>query len=115
MFISTYLPVNMHRTNCAVYSSEKVFPEEKLLKAYSFVTGHAVEGVEWNDGNVVFLGKIKEICIEHFVVFVKRIESKGFIRAGVNNDTGNVENVANLNRTPDGANVCTVGCVIMIF
>lgn len=54
MFISTYLPVNMHRTNCAVYSSEKVFPEEKLLKAYSFVTGHAVEGVEWNDGNVVF-------------------------------------------------------------
>lgn len=54
MFISTYLPVNMHRVNCAIYSSEKVFPEEKLLQAYSFITGHAVEGVEWNDGNVTF-------------------------------------------------------------
>lgn len=54
MFISTYLPVNMHRTNCAIYSSEKIFPEDKLLKAYSFVTGHDVEGVIWKDGNIVF-------------------------------------------------------------
>lgn len=55
MFLSTYLPVNMRRKNCAVYSNEKVFPESKLLKAYDFITNHPVDGVYLNDGNVAFL------------------------------------------------------------
>lgn len=54
MFMSSYLPVNMKRMNCAVYSAEKVFPEEKLLAAYSFITDHDVEGIFMHDGNVSF-------------------------------------------------------------
>ena len=55
MFVSTYLPVNMRRMNCAVYSNEKVFPEDKLLAAYSFITGKSVEGVLMEKGCVSFI------------------------------------------------------------
>lgn len=55
MFMSTYIPVNMRRANCAVYSAEKVFPEDKLLLAYSFITQHQVDGVFMNDGNIEFI------------------------------------------------------------
>lgn len=55
MYISNYLPVNMRRTNCAVYSNEKSFPEERLLAAYSFLTGHPIDGVLLTDGNITFI------------------------------------------------------------
>ena len=55
MFTSTYLPVNMNRTNCAVYSSEKVFPKDKLLKAYALLTYNAVSGVHLREGKIGFL------------------------------------------------------------
>lgn len=71
MYRSTYLPVNMNRLNCAVYSAEKVFPKEKLEQAYAFVTGKSVEGVMWVDGNVTFISDtninwtIPEIYLAH--------------------------------------------------
>jgi len=55
MFVSNYIPVNMKRNNCAIYSSEKTFPESRLIAAYSFITGHAVEGVYLNEGNISFV------------------------------------------------------------
>lgn len=55
MFLSTYLPVNMHRVNCAIYSAEKVFPEERLVQAYAYITDHPVEGVVMSEGNVSFI------------------------------------------------------------
>lgn len=55
MFLSTYVPVNMHRINCAVYSNEKSFPEEKLLLAYALVNGKNAEGVYMSDGSVMFI------------------------------------------------------------
>lgn len=39
MFYSTYVPVNVNRVNCAIYSAEKVFDKEHLLQAYDFLTG----------------------------------------------------------------------------
>ena len=45
----------MRRKNCAVYSNEKVFPEDKLLKAYAFITNRTADGVYLNEGNVAFL------------------------------------------------------------
>lgn len=55
MFLSTYVPVNMHRMNCAVYSNEKSFPEEKLLSAYAMVNGENAEGVYMRDSCVMFI------------------------------------------------------------
>lgn len=55
MFLSTYVPVNMRRVNCAVYSNEKVFPEERLLAAYSFVNGEKAEGIHMCDSHVMFI------------------------------------------------------------
>jgi hypothetical protein len=45
----------MRRVNCAVYSAEKVFPEDKLRLAYSFITKHPVEGVFVNNGCISFI------------------------------------------------------------
>lgn len=39
MFYSTYVPVNINRVNCAIYSAEKVFDKPHLLQAYEFLTG----------------------------------------------------------------------------
>lgn len=56
MYTSTYVPVNMHRLNCAVYSNEKVFPEKKLLKAYEKVSGNGDgAGVVYSNGVVSFM------------------------------------------------------------
>lgn len=54
MFISTYIPVNMKRSNCAVYSEEKVFSEEKLVAAYSYLKGDEVVDVTYNNEYVSF-------------------------------------------------------------
>ena len=55
MFTSNYLPVNMQRPNCAIYSNEKNFPEERLLEAYTCITGTPVSGVVLQDGVVSFI------------------------------------------------------------
>jgi hypothetical protein len=55
MFLSTYLPVNVRRTNCAIYSNEKVFPEDKLVKAYQYITDVPVDGVVMEDGFITFI------------------------------------------------------------
>ena len=55
MFLSTYIPVDMHRVNCAVYSAEKVFPEKRLLEAYKLVTGEHSDCVYGEDGCITFI------------------------------------------------------------
>lgn len=55
MYTSTYIPVNIHRTNCAIYSNEKSFPEDKLVKAYQSISGKTVSGVVLEDGYVTFV------------------------------------------------------------
>lgn len=55
MFYSTYIPINIHRVNCAIYSNEKIFPIAKLKDAYAFISGEKVNGVIMNEGNVSFV------------------------------------------------------------
>lgn len=55
MFISNYIPVNVNRTNCAVYSESKVFPKDKLMNAVAALKGDAVPGVVLEDGVVSFV------------------------------------------------------------
>lgn len=54
MFYSTYLPVNMNRTECVIYSRDKSFPLEMLLQAHAVFTGTEVEGVNFEGGVVTF-------------------------------------------------------------
>lgn len=54
MFYSTYLPVNMNRTECVIYSSDKVFPLGLLLQAHAVVTGTEIEGISFDMGVVTF-------------------------------------------------------------
>lgn len=54
MFYSTYLPVNMNRTECVVYSVDKAFPIEMLLKAHAVVTGTEIDGVTFDTGIISF-------------------------------------------------------------
>ncbi len=55
MFLSTYVPVDMHRVNCAIYSAEKIFPEERLLFAYELITSGRANGVYMKDDCVMFI------------------------------------------------------------
>lgn len=54
MFLSTYIPVDMHRVNCAVYSAEKVFPKNRLLLAHEFLTGGKCENAYMEENMVMF-------------------------------------------------------------
>lgn len=55
MFKSTYLPVNMFRTNCVIYSAEKCFPEKRLLLAHRYLTEGHIDGVLFDNGRVTFM------------------------------------------------------------
>lgn len=55
MFISTYIPVNVNRTNCAVYSESKVFPREKLVAAADKLQGNNPAGVILEEGIISFI------------------------------------------------------------
>lgn len=55
MFISTYIPVNVNRTNCAVYSESKVFPRERLLAAKDKLLGNNPAGVVMEEGIISFI------------------------------------------------------------
>lgn len=52
MFRSTYLPVNMQRINCAVYSNEKCFPKDSLLEAYKVASGDYSTTMTMSDGYI---------------------------------------------------------------
>lgn len=55
MFFSTYLPINMRRTNCAIYSRTKSFPEARLIDAHNVLTtGESVTAHVVDDGTVSF-------------------------------------------------------------
>ena len=49
MYTSTYIPVNIHRTNCDIYSNEKYFQEDKQEKANQSNTGKTVSREEHED------------------------------------------------------------------
>lgn len=55
MFYSNYLPVNVRRTNCAVYSNEKVFPEDRLVRAYTYISSGNADGIMTTDGFITFI------------------------------------------------------------
>lgn len=61
MFYSTYLPVNMQRNNCAVYSADKKFPEDLLLLAHKSLTEGLQSGVIMEDNIITFLN-YPDIC-----------------------------------------------------
>lgn len=55
MFISTYIPVNVNRTNCAVYSESKMFPRERLVAAAEKLQGGNPAGVILEEGIISFI------------------------------------------------------------
>lgn len=55
MFLSNYLPVNINRRNCSVYSGDKEFPEELLLMAHSCLTTGSQSGVVLEGNTVTFI------------------------------------------------------------
>lgn len=55
MFKSTYIPVNMRRANCAVYSCDKKFPEDMLLDAYNYVQGGQSKRVYIDNSRISFI------------------------------------------------------------
>lgn len=62
MFYSTYIPVNVNRMNCAIYSNEKVFDKEHLLRAYEHLKGiNCHNGVTMTHEGVSFIDS-PEIC-----------------------------------------------------
>lgn len=62
MFFSTYLPISMHRNNCAVYSRTKSFPEARLIDAHNVLTtgvGNTAHIVD--DGSISFIDDLSII------------------------------------------------------
>lgn len=57
MFYSTYIPTNIGRADCAVYSDTKVFDQSHLIRAYNFLTrtGEQPVGVECVKSCVTFM------------------------------------------------------------
>ena len=56
MFFSTYVPVNVPRNSCAVYSSAKVFDKAHLMRAVSYLNGEgANDGTFMDRGCVTFM------------------------------------------------------------
>lgn len=55
MYQSTYIPVNMKRPDCAVYSKTNKFPEDRLIRAYKYISGEKVTGLSMDENFVVFL------------------------------------------------------------
>ena len=57
MFYSTYIPTNIGRSDCAVYSDTKVFDQAHLVRAYNFLThtGEQSVGVECVKSCVTFM------------------------------------------------------------
>lgn len=72
MFYSTYIPVNVNRVNCAIYSNEKVFDKERLVRAYEHLSGiNCHNGVTMTHEGVSFIDSpeiswsIAEVFLAH--------------------------------------------------
>ncbi len=72
MFYSTYIPVNVNRVNCAIYSNEKVFDKQHLLQAYEHLSGVCThngvsitnEGISFIDASEISWS-IAEVFLAH--------------------------------------------------
>lgn len=70
MFYSKYIPVNVNRVNCAIYSNEKVFDKEHLLRAYEHLSGiNCHNGVVMTHEGVSFIDS-PELCWSIAEVFL---------------------------------------------
>lgn len=86
MFFSTYLPVNLHRSNCTVYSRTKSFPEARLIAAYNLLNGEGDHGTAYimSNGVVGFvddpsiLWKLPEVFLAYEAYTVAMQENFSF-------------------------------------
>ena len=92
MFYSNYIPVNMNRSNCAIFSSDKVFPEKKLLDAHLFLTNGQSSGISLEDGLIHFIDDpsiqwtVPEVYLAHEAYVVAKTNNFSFYMVRDNTD-----------------------------